>query len=88
MDIDFLLFNPPKRRINFVDFWGETIFVPKMRKRVKSEIPLASFMNCYQASHLNEVHLTVDAALLESKGTFDLETELTSESCPLEDEEV
>lgn len=64
MDIDFLLFNPPKRKINFVDFWGETIFVPKTRKKGKKEKSLASFLNCYQASPLNEVHLTVDAALL------------------------
>jgi hypothetical protein len=64
MDIDFLLFNPPKRKINFVDFWGETIFVPKTLKKSKKEQSLASFLNCYQASALNEVHLTVEAALL------------------------
>jgi len=48
MDIDFLLFNPPKRKINFMEFWGETVFLPKTRKKGKEEGPLASFLNCYQ----------------------------------------
>ncbi len=51
MDLDFVLFNPPKRKINFTDFWGETIFVPKLRKRRKTEQTLASFLNCYQNSN-------------------------------------
>ena len=60
MDIDFLLFNPPKRKINFIDFWGETIFVPKNRKKGKEEGPLSSFLNCYQnGAQNNEPTLTV-----------------------------
>jgi hypothetical protein len=86
MDIDFLLFNPPKRKINFMEFWGETIFIPKMRKRGKTESKLASFLNCYQASTVNEVHLTVDAALLESKGSLDFDTELSTDSSHAEEE--
>ena len=63
MDLDFLLFNPPKRKYNFVDFWGETIFIPKTRKRAKGEGPLASFLNCYQNGPLNEAHLTTEAQI-------------------------
>lgn len=33
MDLDFILFNPPKSKYSLVDFWGETIFIPRMRKR-------------------------------------------------------
>jgi len=35
MDLDFILFNPPKHKYTFVDFWGEAIFIPKMRKKQK-----------------------------------------------------
>lgn len=33
MDLDFILFQPPKNNYSFLDFWGEVIFVPKTRKR-------------------------------------------------------
>ena len=72
MDLDFFLFNPPKNKYSFVDFWGEVVFVPKTRKKQKDEGGLAGFLNCYQTSTINEVHLTVDAALLEAKGTLEL----------------
>ena len=49
MDLDFILFNPPKHKYSFVDFWGEVIFVPKTRKKQKQEGTLAAFLNCYQS---------------------------------------
>lgn len=64
MDLDFILFTPPKAKYSLVDFWGETIFIPRMRKRERKESSLASFLNCYKATASNEVHLTIDAALL------------------------
>lgn len=36
MDLDFVLFTPPKVKYSLVDFWGETIFIPRMRKRDKN----------------------------------------------------
>jgi hypothetical protein len=70
MDLDFILFTPPKGKYSLVDFWGETIFIPKMRKRERNENSLSSFLNCYKASTSNEIQLTIDAALLEAKGTL------------------
>ena len=64
MDLDFILFTPPKSKYSLVDFWGETIFIPRFRKREKNETSLSSFLNCYKATTANEVHLTIDAALL------------------------
>jgi hypothetical protein len=84
MDLDFLLFNPPKRSYSFVDFWGEAIFVPKTRKRAKPEGSLASLLNCYQPSSAHEAHLTVEA-VLDGKG-LDAHSELTAESSLGEDE--
>jgi hypothetical protein len=89
MDIDFILFTPPKVKYSLVDFWGETIFIPRMRKRDKNENSLASFLNCYKASTTNEVHLTIDAALLEAKGTLELDAEsMTEATSTLEEEEI
>ena len=28
MNIDFILFSGPKIKYNFIDLWGETIFIP------------------------------------------------------------
>lgn len=53
MDLDFILFNPPKNKYSFVDFWGEVIYVPKTRKKQKEEGGLAAFLNCYQSSSAN-----------------------------------
>lgn len=64
MDLDFILFNPPKQKYSFVDFWGEVIFVPKMRRKQKEEGGLAAFLNCYQNSGANEHHITIDPTLL------------------------
>jgi hypothetical protein len=33
MDIDFILFTAPRVKYSLVDFWGETIFIPRTRKR-------------------------------------------------------
>lgn len=74
MNLDFILFTPPKGKYSFVDFWGEVIFVPKTYKKQKEEGGLAAFLNCYQTSTVNEVHLTVDAALLEAKGALQLDS--------------
>jgi hypothetical protein len=41
MNLDFILFNPPKHKYNNLDFWGETIFIPKMRKKQKETNSLA-----------------------------------------------
>jgi len=35
MDLDFILFNPPKHKYSLVDLWGEVIFIPKTRKKQK-----------------------------------------------------
>ena len=72
-----MLFTPPKRKINFVDFWGETIFVPKDVPKGKQESGLAAFLNCYQQTTSHETHLNVEAALLDSRG-LDVQSEMTS----------
>jgi len=41
MNLDFLLFNPPKHKYSKLDLWGETIFIPKMRKPQKETSSLA-----------------------------------------------
>lgn len=64
MDLDFILFTPPKIKYTIVEFWGETIFIPKMIKAPREEESLSSFLNCYKASPTTETHLTIDAALL------------------------
>lgn len=53
MNLDFILFTPPKGKYSFVDFWGEVIFVPKTYKKQKEEGGLAAFLNCYQTSTVN-----------------------------------
>jgi hypothetical protein len=89
MDLDFILFTPPKAKYSLLDFWGETIFIPRMRKRGKNENSLSSFLNCYKATTTNEVHLTIDAALLEAKGTLEIDAELMTEATSnLEEEEI
>ncbi len=35
MDLDFILFTPPKIKYSFIDLWGEVVFIPKMRKKVR-----------------------------------------------------
>lgn len=64
MDLDFILFTPPKIKYSFVDLWGEVVFIPKMRKKIREESGLTSFLNCYKASNASDIHLTIDAALL------------------------
>ena len=68
MDIDFLLFNPPKRKYNFLEFWGETIFLPKTSKKGQGKGQFSSFLNCYQNSPMNEQQLTIDMSVGDSKG--------------------
>ena len=33
MDLDFILFQPPKQKYSFLDFWGEATFIPKTVKK-------------------------------------------------------
>ncbi len=35
MNLDFILFTPPKAKYSFLDFWGEVIFIPKYSKSYK-----------------------------------------------------
>lgn len=72
MDLDFILFSPPKIKYSFLDFWGEVIFIPKTKRKSKEVDSLfGSFLNCYKSTTANEVHLSIDAALLETKGFYD-----------------
>lgn len=32
MNLDFILFTPPKAKYTFMDFWGQVIFIPKYKK--------------------------------------------------------
>lgn len=59
-----------------MELWGETVFLPKTRKKGKEEGPLASFLNCYQNSPLSEPSLTVDTVLVDVKG-LEVQSELT-----------
>ena len=73
MDLDFLLFNPPKRKYTFVDFWGEAIFIPKTRKKSKETETFGSFLNCYQNSPMNEPQLNIDP-LIDHKSPMDAQS--------------
>lgn len=64
MDLDFVLFNPPKIKYNFIDLWGEVIFLPKLRKKAKINQQSFSLFNCYNPSTISDVNLTHEAALL------------------------
>ncbi len=33
MNLDFILFSPPKIKYSFVDLWGEVIFIPKTKRK-------------------------------------------------------
>jgi hypothetical protein len=77
MDLDFLLFNPPKRKYTFVDFWGEAIFIPKTSKKSKEQDTLASLLNCYQNSPMHEPQLNIDP-LSDHKHPLDAQSETTA----------
>lgn len=88
MDLDFLLFTPPKCKYSFLDLWGEVVFIPKTRKKALPQPEsLASFLNCYKATTHQDIHLSTEGALLEAKGfqLYDIESS-TQESS--EEEEV
>lgn len=68
MNVDFLLFNPPKVSYDFMSLWGEVIFVPKREEVKKDRWPIASFLNCYKAHYEHEVELSLEAARLETHG--------------------
>lgn len=68
MNLDFILFSAPKIKYSFVDFWGETIFIPSYSPIPNSESTkkiniLQSFTNCYRANKSTEVYFSVDSAL-------------------------
>lgn len=68
MNIDFLLYNPPKMTYDPLSLWGEVIFIPKVGESEKEKWPLASFLNCYRGHQELEVELTLQAARLETFG--------------------
>jgi hypothetical protein len=75
MNLDFILFTPPKGKYTFTDFWGEVIFIPKFKKLSKSQSEegssfFGSFFNCYNSTKTTEAHLTVDNALMDVKGFY------------------
>jgi hypothetical protein len=75
MNLDFILFNAPKRKYSFMDFWGETIFIPcyqptsQHHQRNHSLLSsLTKLSNCYRASKSTEVYFSVDNAISELNG--------------------
>lgn len=72
MNLDFILFSAPKVKYNYVDFLGETIFVPcyapVAQRDNKNNNFLSSFTNCYRANKTTEVYFSIENALNEQMG--------------------
>lgn len=67
MNLDFILFSAPRAKYNFVDFWGETIFIPNFRPVASKPPPkttlLGPLTNCYRANKSTEVYFSIESAL-------------------------
>ena len=73
MNLDFLLFSAPKAKYSYVDFLGETIFIPTYTSHTtlaeqNSKGLLSSLTNCYRAKKNEEVFYSIDAALSDQHG--------------------
>lgn len=71
MNIDFLLYTPPKVTYDVLSLWGEVVFIPKKERCEKDKWQLVSFLNCYRPGqdHIqDEVKLSVNEAQLETNG--------------------
>lgn len=67
MNLDFILFSAPRAKYNFVDFWGETVFIPNFRPVAYKPPPKATLLgpltNCYRANKSTEVYFSIESAL-------------------------
>lgn len=72
MNLDFILFSAPRAKYNFVDFWGETLFIPNYKpasQKPQQKITiLSSLTNCYKANKTTEVYFSIESALNEQMG--------------------
>lgn len=59
MNLDFILFAGPKIKYQFIDLWGEVVFIPSYVPKGEKTVPknqfLSEFVNCYKAKKNEEV---------------------------------
>lgn len=64
MNIDFIVYTPPKVNYDLISLWGEVIYIPKKHKLQQNKPQMLELFNCYRARKEGDINLSVEAARL------------------------
>lgn len=68
MNIDFVVYTPPKVNYDPISLWGEVIYIPRKSSCSEDKEQMHELFNCYRARREGDVKLTIEAARLETYG--------------------
>ena len=70
MNIDFVIYTPPKVNYDLITLWGEVVYVPRKNRDAHSKDHNVELFNCYRAKREADVNLSLEAARMETYGVL------------------